>query len=411
MPLFQSKGYENYTQETIEFPKDIPKHNDRPNIIVPSFVVSLSQKIISFVLRKSSKLPFIGTKNGDIREFTVDEFHILAVLFLGLSIHYTRKYRKESKIFKRQLEKLMIDSKIHNFETLAAVDHNNVQRIECLYYKNQFVLYDIDLLTRTELRSFIQQILAQCEVLSGLSIKILESVNTMFHKQRKTELRSLYQQKLSQNDFKHSIQQKLKNDLRHKENAIDEYFDRTEETVDKYHAFFDEKNNEQYLTEIREELRQLTEREVMDAYKDQNEQKQIEINASKMSSANVENSSEEDEENTKTSLQRRRQILNLEMNYDHEFLIKQADSLPIEQIDFNCKQISRYNLQKIVNGMKYDIILNQDKERRTEQIRKYGIITLIVATSTFTYWYNKYYKGKGIGERIRDTKSRLFSYF
>merc|ERR1712083_1257002 len=136
--------------------------------------------------------------------------------------------------------------------------------------------------------------------------------------------------------------------------------------------------------------------------------KQIEINASKAANnENETNSNSEEEEEVegnqtiKMSLQQRRQILNMEMNYDHEFLIKQADSLPIEQIDFNCKQISRYNLQKIVNGMKYDIILNQDQERRTEQIRKYGIITLMIATTTFSYWYTRYHEGKGITQRIR----------
>merc|ERR1712228_48247 len=152
----------------------------------------------------------------------------------------------------------------------------------------------------------------------------------------------------SQNNLRHSMQQRLKNDLRNKVNAIDEYFDRTEETVDKYHSFFDEKNNEQYLTEIREEQRQLTEKEILDGYKDQNEQKQIEINASKMSANDNQENSEEEEEghqNIKMSLQKRRQLLKMNLNYDHEFLIKQAGNLPIEQIDFNCKQISRYNLQ------------------------------------------------------------------
>merc|ERR1711933_35287 len=134
-----------------------------------------------------------------------------------------------------------------------------------------------------------------------------------------------------------------------------------------------------------------------------------------MSAENTENSEAESMEegaaNIKMSLQKRRQLLNMEMNYDHDYLIKQAGNLPIEQIDFNCRQISRYNLQKIVNSMKYDIILNQDKERRSEQIRKYGIITFMIATTTFSYWYNRYYEGPGITQRIRDSKPRLFSYF
>merc|ERR1719461_2010738 len=98
------------------------------------------------------------------------------------------------------------------------------------------------------------------------------------------------------------MQQRLRNELRSKEQAIDEYFDQTEETVDKYHAFFDEKNNENYLTELREEQRQITEKEIMDGYKSQNEQKQLAINASKMNDKannnnNEENSSEEEEMN------------------------------------------------------------------------------------------------------------------
>merc|ERR1719410_2940048 len=92
------------------------------------------------------------------------------------------------------------------------------------------------------------------------------------------------------------MQQRLRNELRNKINAIDEYFDRTEDVCDKYHSFFDEKNNEQYLNESREEQRNATEKEIIDAYKDQKEQKRIEINASKMNDNNQQNSEEDEDE-------------------------------------------------------------------------------------------------------------------
>eukprot|EP01083_Nonionella_stella_P226719 804916_1 len=117
--LFKNAAY-NYTPDTIEPPKHIPKRNEQvsnqPNILVPSFIVSLSQSIISFFLRKTSRLPIIGTKNGEIREFTIDEFHILVVTLLGFSIHYTRKYRNICFELKQSLNKLLIESKIHNFD-------------------------------------------------------------------------------------------------------------------------------------------------------------------------------------------------------------------------------------------------------------------------------------------------------
>lgn len=433
MPWFSKNAtntaYNNYTDKTIEIPKNIGANKSidgtRPNIIIPSFVVSLSQSIITFFLKKTSKLPIIGTKNGEVRKFIIDEFHILCLISMGFSIHYWRKYRKLCDEYEMELNKLMIESKLHNFSTLAAVDHNNIKRIECVYYKTQFQFYDIDLLTRTEMRSFIQQTLQQCELLSSLTIKILETVNSCFKKQRKSQLLSLYESKLNKNNNNlrsNSMQQRLKIELRNKQNSIDEYFDRQEETVDKFQSFFDEKNNEQHLIETRDQQRDITEKEILDGYKDQNEQKQIEINAKKFKE-NVNDitddskMTEQDDiigetnfnQNEKHHGQQRNKLLNL--NYDHEYLIKQADNLPIQQIDFSCKEISRYNLQKEVNQMKYDIILNQNKEKRTEQIRKYGMITLIVTTTAFTYWYNRHYHGKGVTQRIRDTRARLFSYF
>ena len=205
MPFFRknatNQAYNNYATEPVKIPKDIPKYNESgniPNIIIPSFVVSLSQSIISFVLRRTSKLPLIGTKNGEIREFEVDEFHILLLILLGGSIHYYRKYKKENEYLIDRLNKLMIESKIHNFSTLAAVDNNNIKRIECIYYKNQFQLFDLDLYTRHELRSYIQILMAQCDLLSKLSIKILEEVNSYFKTLQKNNLLSLYEQQYNQ---------------------------------------------------------------------------------------------------------------------------------------------------------------------------------------------------------------------
>eukprot|EP01083_Nonionella_stella_P174508 605161_1 len=417
MPLFgkttKSAPAYDYAKQDIDPPQHIPKRNEhihRPNIIVPSFIVSLSQHIVSFVLRKTSRLPLIGTKNGDIRTFEVDEFHIVLLSLLTLSIHYTRKYRKQSKQCSQQLDKLLIDSKIHNFETLAAVDHNNIKRIECLYYKNQFQIYDIDLLTRTELRTFIQQIMSQCEVLSGLSLKILETVNTMFKLQRMR--RSLYEHRMRKGSI--AAQHVLKTEKRTRESQIDEFYDCQEETLDKYQSFFDEKNNEQHLHETREIQRQLTEKEILNSYQNQKEHKQTQINAVKLDTNDDQKMTEEEDEQTVMEmdpLQRKRIACISNLNYDHEYLVQQAENVPIEQIDFSSKQISRHNLQKEVNQMKYDIILSEQDERRTEKIRKYAVITLIVATTTFSYWYHRYYEGRGVVQRIRDTQARFRSYF
>eukprot|EP00483_Globobulimina_turgida_P005613 UN05623 len=120
---------------------------------------------------------------------------------------------------------------------------------------------------------------------------------------------------------------------------------------------------------------------------------------------------EEDQQNKVSPLQKRRQSVQLEMKYDHEYLKKQANNLPIQQIDFSSKEISRYNLQKEVNNLKFDFILSEGNERRSEKIRKYGVFTCIIASPIFSYWFNRHFQGKGITQKIRDTKSRFFSYF
>jgi len=105
-----------------------------PTLIIPSFMVSLSNHIVSFILRKTSNFPLIGTKNGDIRRFEVDELHIIILLALCGAIHLKRKWRTRCEEYQRQLAELLVHSKLHNFETLAAVDDNNAKRIECIKY-------------------------------------------------------------------------------------------------------------------------------------------------------------------------------------------------------------------------------------------------------------------------------------
>ena len=431
MPLFRSKSkpYSNYSDQ-LEIPTDIPKYgatNDDP-VYLPKFIVRVTQEIFSFAVRKSSNLPFIGTKDGHIREFQLDEFHIIIFSLLALSIHKLRKYQHESRRLQAQLNTLLMDSKMLTFETLANVDEKSIKRIECLYYKNQFQLYDVDLLTRTELRSFIQQVMSQCDVLSSLSLKILEALNNMFRSARKVENQRMFQQKLKQ-CRNSGQQQRLKTEWTAMTERIDDFYDDEMDKLDAFTAFFDDKNNEQHLIELRDQQRNDTMKEILEAFKSQNEQKKIDIDAAKKQNGdgypgtNERKDTEEDDEMAEgqtrrdkakkllNPLQQRRKLLELEMNYDHSYLVEQAQNLPIQQIDFSAKEVSMYNLRKEVDQMKYDMAVQQGMERRSERIRKYGTIAFVTAVTGFTYWSQRHYTGKTITERIRDGKASFWSYF
>eukprot|EP00484_Ammonia_sp_Unknown_P024453 CAMPEP_0197025390 /NCGR_PEP_ID=MMETSP1384-20130603/5753_1 /TAXON_ID=29189 /ORGANISM="Ammonia sp." /LENGTH=414 /DNA_ID=CAMNT_0042453917 /DNA_START=49 /DNA_END=1293 /DNA_ORIENTATION=- len=393
---------------TLQIPKTNGKTKRRasqePTVLIPAFVVSLSQWITSFILRQSSRLPWIGTKNGEIRDFEVDELHIIILIFLCGAVYHKRKWRKKYEDLQLRLDALMTHSKIHNFETLAAVDNNNVKRIENIYYKNQFQLYDIDTETRSELRSFILRTMSQIELLSGLNIKILESLNTLFRQQELQRFRKTNASKA----------------LRRR---INEMYDQREEQVDRFTSFFDNKNNEQHLIETREKERADLEKQILAEYQQQHEQKRIEINARRMANDEHEpgTAQQDDEKLTElddemsgktqgeSPLLQRRKLSQLQVRYDHEYYVEHANNLPIQRIDFSCPQISRYSLQKQVDQIKYDIAAQQQDERRKENIRRAAIYGTLTATTLFMYWYHRVYQGKGVATKIKDTKRWIFS--
>ena len=205
---------------------------------------------------------------------------------------------------------------------------------------------------------------------------------------------------------------------------IDDFYDDEMDKLDAFTAFFDDKNDEQHLVELRDQQRNNTMKEILAEFKSKNEQKRMDIDAAKMEhgdGCDDAKATESDDEregqsarNTmkeRNPLQQRRKLLELEMLYDHSYLVEQAQNVPIQQMDFSAKEISMYHLRKEVDQMKYDLVMKQGMERRSERIRKYGTIGLVAATTMFTYWYHRHYTGPTVTDRIREGKARFFSYF
>ncbi len=240
----------------------------------------------------------------------------------------------------------------------------------------------------------------------------------MFRRRRKAENESLFRQKLGQNQMR-GQQQRIKAEWSAMIERIDDFYDDEMDKLDAFTSFFDDKNDEQHLIELRDQLRNSTMLEIAEEFKSKKEQKREDIDAAKMEHGDCDEAkaTEWDDEHGEgesakmNPLQQRRKLLELEMLYDHSYLVEQAQNVPVQQMDFSAKDISMYNVRKEVDQMKYDLVIKQGMERRSERIRKYGTIGLVVASTVFTYWYHRHYQGRTITERIRDGKARLFSYF